>query len=220
MSAVCVPSTSLILLSGYKMSPFPLKATQQAQVSKILSETGFMPPELVVGEVDWFYNHLGIGECTTGFALGATDVPDNIYFLAESPDAIADHILALYSAKLLAYTKHDPNQLVIDLEKIIPEGEPGKEGAVWIHTSQPGVTVKTGPGASVEKRYVQLIALFRALPDAHQDRLALPGQLDSREGVPPRDLPICRSHLLHHLPTAPLLLCHSMLIPHLCSHQD
>ncbi|ORX34425.1 glutamate dehydrogenase [Kockovaella imperatae] len=122
---------------GYKSSPFPLKATQQGEVVKILSETGFMPPELVSGEVDWFYNHLGI---------------DNAYFLAENPDAIADHILALYSAKLLAYTKHDPNQLVIDLEKITPEGEAGKEGAVWIHTSQPGVTVKTGPGASVEKQ--------------------------------------------------------------------
>jgi glutamate dehydrogenase len=77
------------------------------------------------------------------------------YFLAESPEAIADHVLALYSAKLLAYTKHDPEQLVIDLEKITPESESdktgNKEGAVWIHTSQPGVTVSKGPGATVEK---------------------------------------------------------------------
>jgi glutamate dehydrogenase len=46
--------------SGYKSSPFPLKASQQTQVTKILSETGFMPPELVTGEVDWFYGHLGL----------------------------------------------------------------------------------------------------------------------------------------------------------------
>ena len=99
-----------------------------------------MPTELVSGEVDWFYNHLGI---------------DNTYFLSETPDAISDHVLALYSAKLLAYTKHDPEQLVIDLEKITMEGEgkdKGREGAVFIHTSKAGVTVTEGPGATVEKR--------------------------------------------------------------------
>ena len=43
---------------------------------------------------------------------------------------------------------------MIDLEKITPEGEkgPGKEGAVFIHTSLPGVSVTEGPGASVETR--------------------------------------------------------------------
>ena len=108
-------------------------------MTKIIAETGFMPAELVAGEVDWFYNHLGI---------------DNAYFLAETPEAIADHVLALYSAKLLAYTKHDPEKLVIDLEKITPEGDKSgnKEGAVWIHTSEPGVTVDKGPGGSVEKQ--------------------------------------------------------------------
>ncbi|WVQ84205.1 hypothetical protein IAT38_006356 [Cryptococcus sp. DSM 104549] len=123
---------------GYKSSPFPAKADQQASVARILSESGFMPNELVHGEVDWFYNHLGI---------------ENSYFLWETPEAIADHVLALFSAKLLAYTKHDPEQLVIDLEKIIPEGvDKSREGAVFIHTSKAGVTVTEGPGASVEKR--------------------------------------------------------------------
>lgn len=46
--------------SGYKSSPFPLKANQQSSVARILAESGFMPNELVNGEVDWFYNHLGI----------------------------------------------------------------------------------------------------------------------------------------------------------------
>jgi glutamate dehydrogenase len=125
--------------SGYKASPFPLKADQEAKVAQILAESGFLPNELVHGEVDWFYNHLGI---------------DNTYFLSESPEAIADHVLALYSAKLLAYTKHDPERLVIDLEKITPEGEKkdGREGAVFIHTSKAGVSVVEGPGATVEKR--------------------------------------------------------------------
>jgi glutamate dehydrogenase len=77
---------------------------------------------------------------------------DKSFSLSEAPEKIADHILALYSAKLLAYTKHDPEKLVIDLEKITPEGETGREGAVFIHSSKAGVTVTEGPGATVEKR--------------------------------------------------------------------
>jgi glutamate dehydrogenase len=131
----------LMLLSGYKPSPFPAKATQQNKVTEILSQTGFLPAELVHGEVDWFYNHLGI---------------DNTYFLAQTPEVIADHVLALYSAKLLAFTKHDPEQLVIDLEKVTTEAkaeESGtKEGAIYIHSSKPGVSVSEGPGATLEKR--------------------------------------------------------------------
>lgn len=76
----------------------------------------------------------------------------NISSLYEGPETIADHILALYSAKLLAYTKHDPEKLVIDLEKITPEGQTGKEGAIFIHTSKAGESVTVGPGATVEKR--------------------------------------------------------------------
>ena len=125
---------------GYVPSPFPLKSSQQAQVTQLLTQSGFMPQELVHGEVDWFYNSLGI---------------DNAYFIAETPQVIADHVLALYSAKLLAYTKHDPAKLVIDLEKITTEKdikEGAKEGAVFIYSSPPGVSKKEGPGASVEKR--------------------------------------------------------------------
>jgi glutamate dehydrogenase len=73
----------------------------------------------------------------------------------EAPETIADHVLALYSAKLLAYTKHDPEKLVIDLEKITPEGQSTPEGAVFIHTSKAGESVTEGPGATVEKRWVQ-----------------------------------------------------------------
>ncbi|RSH88031.1 NAD-dependent glutamate dehydrogenase [Apiotrichum porosum] len=125
---------------GYVASPFPLKASQQAQVTQILTQSGFMPQELVSGEVDWFYNGLGI---------------DNAYFISETPAVIADHVLALYSAKLLAYTKHDPEKLVIDLEKVTTEDEVkqgGKEGAVFIHSSAAGITAKDGPGSTVERR--------------------------------------------------------------------
>lgn len=92
-----------------------------------------MPRELVANEVNWFYTHLGI---------------DDTYFQNESPDVITDHILSLFGAKVLAYTKHDPKQLVIDLERIDDKGN----GATFIHTSAPGRTSAEGPGASCESR--------------------------------------------------------------------
>ena len=60
MSLCSYSETSIDPDSGYKSSPFPLQADQQAEVTKILSETGFMPADLVSGEVDWFYGHLGL----------------------------------------------------------------------------------------------------------------------------------------------------------------
>ena len=92
---------------------------------------GFMPRELVANEVNWFYSSLGI---------------DDTYFANESRHVIVDHILALFGAKVLAYTKHDPNQLVIDLERIDEKGN----GATFIHTSAPGINSTQGPGASCE----------------------------------------------------------------------
>ena len=81
---------------------------------------------------------------------------DNTYFLAETPQNISDHILALYGAKVLAFTKHDPSKLTIDLERVTSADQAGKggqkEGAIFIHSSVPGVKAVEGPGAVVEKR--------------------------------------------------------------------
>lgn len=49
---------------------------------------------------------------------------------------------------MLAYTKHDPSKLVIDLENIDKEGK----SATFIHTSPPGKTSTEGPGAVCESR--------------------------------------------------------------------
>jgi glutamate dehydrogenase len=94
---------------------------------------GFIPRELIGGEVHWFYSNLGI---------------DDTYFQNESRGVISDHIIALFAAKILAYTKHDPSKLVIDLEKIDEMGD----GATFIHTSAPGLTATEGPGATCEAR--------------------------------------------------------------------
>lgn len=102
---------------------------------------GFVPQELVAGEVNWFYSNLGI---------------DDTYFQNESHSVISDHILALFGAKIMAYTKHDPSTLVIDLERIDERGN----SATFIHSSAPGLTSTEGPGATCEARWVIFICDF------------------------------------------------------------
>jgi glutamate dehydrogenase len=94
---------------------------------------GFIPRELLANEVAWFYSQLGI---------------DDTYFRNETVQVISDHIIALFGAKVLAYTKHDPSKLAIDLEKI------DDNGAVFIHSSSPGETATEGPGSNCETRLV------------------------------------------------------------------
>ncbi|KAG8880404.1 NAD-dependent glutamate dehydrogenase [Tulasnella sp. 331] len=123
---------------GYKTPVFTGKEEQRKQTEAKVSASGFVPRELVKGEVNWFYNNLGI---------------DDTYFSNESVEVISDHILALFGAKLLAYTKRDPAQLVIDLEKVTTATDSSKqEGAVFIHTSPPGVSTNVGPGSKCERR--------------------------------------------------------------------
>lgn len=63
---------------------------------------------------------------------------DDQYFQQETIETIAQHIMSLYAAKIFAFIKNQ-NVLDIHLER---ETE---EGAVYIHTSQPGVSQLTGP---------------------------------------------------------------------------
>ncbi|KAI0792961.1 NAD-specific glutamate dehydrogenase [Irpex lacteus] len=118
---------------GYSTPVFKGKEEQRAKVQANVAAQGFIPRELVPNEVNWFYSHLGI---------------DDNYFSSEPISTISDHIIALYSAKVLAFTKHDPNSLVIDLEHIDKDGK----GATFIHTSPPGRTSTEGPGATCETR--------------------------------------------------------------------
>ncbi|KAG5637874.1 hypothetical protein H0H81_002837 [Sphagnurus paluster] len=118
-------------LPGYTTPVFKGKEEQRALVENDVAAKGFIPRELVANEVNWFYTNLGI---------------DDTYFQNEERSVISDHIIALFGAKILAYTKHDPSKLVIDLEKI------DENGATFIHTSPPGLTVTEGPGATCEAR--------------------------------------------------------------------
>jgi glutamate dehydrogenase len=132
-------------LPGYNTPVFKGKPEQRAKVQEIVAGKGFIPHQLVSNEVQWFYTHLGI---------------DDTYFRNESVEVISDHIIALFGAKVLAYTKHDPSKLVIDLEKIDTAGN----GATFIHTSPPGLTSIAGPGSLVEPRIDELY-LDKATPN-------------------------------------------------------
>ncbi|KAI8873321.1 NAD-dependent glutamate dehydrogenase [Ramicandelaber brevisporus] len=107
----------------YSANVFEGKAEQMTSVAAILSQKGFIPQELIETEINWFYNNLGI---------------DDLYFATEPPETIAEHVLALYGAQVTAYTKNE-NVLDINLSK---ETE---SGAVYIHTSAPGVSQIHGP---------------------------------------------------------------------------
>ncbi|KAF5340590.1 hypothetical protein D9611_007400 [Ephemerocybe angulata] len=120
-------------MPGYTTPVFKGKDEQRALVEQAVAGKGFIPRELVKNEVNWFYNGLGI---------------DDTYFQTESREVIADHIMALFGAKILAFTKHDPSSLVIDLERIDEKGN----GATFIHSSVPGLTTTEGPGATCEAR--------------------------------------------------------------------
>jgi glutamate dehydrogenase len=63
---------------------------------------------------------------------------DDYYFALESVETIANHIMSLYGAKILAFTKND-NVLDINLEK------ESDDSSVYIHSSKPGVSQVKGP---------------------------------------------------------------------------
>jgi glutamate dehydrogenase len=116
---------------GYNTPPFSGKDVQRQQVISHISSKGFMPKDLIPIEVGWFYNNLAI---------------DDSYFQSETVEAISNNILALYGAKLQAFTRNDPESIIIELEKVTDTS------MVFIHTSAPGQTALTGPGATCERR--------------------------------------------------------------------
>lgn len=108
---------------GYSKFTFSGKKAQAEQVEKVVKDKGFLPESLVHNEVAWFFTSLGI---------------DDQYFSLESVETIASHIISLYGSKILAYTKNE-ERLVIELEKETDTS------AVFINTSEPGVSETAGP---------------------------------------------------------------------------
>ena len=72
---------------------------------------------------------------------------DNMYFLMENVETISNHIMALYAAKMIAFTKNDTS-FDVNLE------QETDSAAVYIHNSCPGVSVTDGP--NYERRIDEL----------------------------------------------------------------
>ncbi|KAI9701823.1 MAG: NAD-dependent glutamate dehydrogenase [Candelina mexicana] len=109
--------------SGYVAPKFDGKEKQMEEVMDQIEEKGFIPPDFVESETSWFYNELGI---------------DDMYFQTETVEAVVNHILSLYAAKVAAYARDD-KRLEIRLDK------EAADHAVYIDTSKPGVSVVDGP---------------------------------------------------------------------------
>lgn len=88
-----------------------------------IEEKGFIPVDFVESETKWFYEELGI---------------DDMYFQTETVEAIVNHILSLYAAKVAAYARDD-RKLEIRLDK------EASDHAVYIDTSKPGISAINGP---------------------------------------------------------------------------
>jgi glutamate dehydrogenase len=80
-----------------------------------------------------------------------------MYFMKESVEVIARHIMALYAAKIFAFTKKETG-LSIDLEKETDEG------AVYIHSSRPGISRTTGPQYEkrIDSKYLDISCPMKA----------------------------------------------------------
>ncbi|KAI8921769.1 Glutamate/Leucine/Phenylalanine/Valine dehydrogenase-domain-containing protein [Entophlyctis helioformis] len=139
MSSLGVPGAKVAKVAdavGYASTVFAGKADQMQHVSTYVAERGFIPKELVNNEVSWFYGNLGI---------------DDMYFQQESVETIAQHIMSLYAAKIFAYIKNEKS-LEINLERETDEG------AVYIHTSRPGVSTLSGPKyeQKIDEKYLDV----------------------------------------------------------------
>ena len=123
---VCIPSYDLVAKCWV--------ADHYLAVMDQLEEKGFIPPELVENETNWFYNELGI---------------DDMYFQTETVDAITKHILSLYAGKVAAFARDD-KRFEIRLDK------EATDHAVYIDTSKPGVSTIEGPRYEqrIDEKYI------------------------------------------------------------------
>lgn len=88
-----------------------------------IEERAWIPESMVDEQIAWFYNELGI---------------DDVYFQLESVDAIVSHITSLYAAKIAAFAREDKRQEIrLDME--------ASDHAIYIDTSEPGLSNMTGP---------------------------------------------------------------------------
>ncbi|KAL8972875.1 MAG: hypothetical protein Q9183_000302 [Haloplaca sp. 2 TL-2023] len=147
-----------------KVIPGPLCRVRRADeqiVMDQIEEKGFLPSEFVEAETNWFYNELGI---------------DDMYFQTESVPAIVNHILSLYAGKVAAFARDD-GKLEIRLDK------EAADHAVYIDTSQPGVSVAHGPRYEqrIDEKYINGSVRDNSYRvESFRSASHLPGEKDSQ----------------------------------------
>ncbi|KAL3425596.1 NAD-specific glutamate dehydrogenase [Phlyctema vagabunda] len=108
---------------GYIAPEFKGRKAQMDSVREKLSEGAWIPENLIDIQIRWFYDDLGI---------------DDVYFQTESVEAIVSHITSLYAAKIAAFAREDKRQEIrLDME--------AEDHAIYIDTSEPGVSALDGP---------------------------------------------------------------------------
>ncbi|KAJ1677942.1 NAD-dependent glutamate dehydrogenase, partial [Spiromyces aspiralis] len=117
--------TILSANNDYSDNVYSGKESHMNEIIALLhnDDYSYIPREKILGEVNWFYNDLGL---------------DDYYFMTESPETVANHILAIYGSKIMSASKqHD--KLTVNL------AQKNNLGAVYIHNSLPGVSKTDGP---------------------------------------------------------------------------
>ena len=126
-----------------------------------IEEKGFIPPEFIESETNWFYNELGI---------------DDMYFQTESVEAIVNHVLSLYAGKVAAYARDD-KRLEIRLDK------EAVDHAVYIDTSKPGVSINDGPRYErrIDEKYIDVSTQANSYRvETFRSGSQLPGESDQQ----------------------------------------
>ncbi|TAQ84502.1 hypothetical protein B7494_g7164 [Chlorociboria aeruginascens] len=127
---------------GYVAPEFKGKKAQMLEVKAKLIAGAWIPEKLVDTNINWFYNELGI---------------DDVYFQTETVEAIVSHITSLYAAKIAAWAREDKRQEIrLDME--------ASDHAIYIDTSEPGISVINGP------RYEQRLESKYLDASSHTDK--------------------------------------------------
>ncbi|KFY31050.1 hypothetical protein V493_01447 [Pseudogymnoascus sp. VKM F-4281 (FW-2241)] len=109
---------------GYVAPKFEGKEAQINEVKRLIMEGSWIPKEHIDYQIEWFYNDLGI---------------DDAYFQTETPEAIQSNITSIYAAKVAESAREQRRQeMGLDME--------ATDHAIYIDTSEPGVSNTGGPG--------------------------------------------------------------------------
>jgi glutamate dehydrogenase len=122
---------------------------------------GFIPSDFIESETQWFYSDLGI---------------DDMYFQTETVEAIVNHILSLYAAKVAAFARDD-KRLEIRLDK------EADDHAVYIDTSKPGVSNLDGPRYEhrIDEKYLNHSTSSESYRVETFRSVSMPGGTDQRQ---------------------------------------